>query len=159
MVTHILDDLEGIVQKISQKTGWDRAKIDEEIAKKQEEYGGLLKKSGAAYSIAKEQCGSGSFLDAIEGSVIFEARKRNDRLAHVLVDNCATFFGLGVSNLINLFNPEGFFVGGGLTRSWRVLSPMIRKKVSRFVAQKYSTSAIQRSQLRDNVGLYSAFAL
>lgn len=54
MVSHILDDLEGLIRKILEKTGWDNKNVKEKIQKKQDEYGGLLTEAGAAYSIAKE---------------------------------------------------------------------------------------------------------
>lgn len=54
MVSHILDDLEGLIKKILAHTGWDQEKLNEKIQKKQDEYGGLLTEAGAAYSIAKE---------------------------------------------------------------------------------------------------------
>lgn len=53
-MVHILDDLEGLINKIIGKTGWHSDKVKEEIKKKQDEYGGLLTEAGAAYSIAKE---------------------------------------------------------------------------------------------------------
>lgn len=54
MVSHILDDLEGLIKKILAHTGWDNEQLNEKIHKKQDEYGGLLTEAGAAYSIAKE---------------------------------------------------------------------------------------------------------
>jgi ssDNA-binding replication factor A large subunit len=56
MVKDILDNAEGIIKKIQEKTKQSKEEIMKKIHAKQEEYGGLLTEAGAAYSIAKE-CG------------------------------------------------------------------------------------------------------
>lgn len=54
MVLEILDNENEIISKIIAQTNLTREQLEEEISKKQEEYGGLLTRAGAAYSIAKE---------------------------------------------------------------------------------------------------------
>lgn len=54
MVLEILDKEEDIIAKILAKTDMSPEQLEEEMQKKQEEYGGLLTRAGAAYSIAKE---------------------------------------------------------------------------------------------------------
>jgi ssDNA-binding replication factor A large subunit len=54
MVTRILDDFDGLVSQIREKSGWSETEIKQKISKKQENYGGLLTEAGAAYAIAKE---------------------------------------------------------------------------------------------------------
>ncbi|MFH0986912.1 MAG: hypothetical protein V1911_02570 [Candidatus Micrarchaeota archaeon] len=55
MVSHILNDFEAIKSKIISETDFTEASLEQAIAAKQEEYGGLLTRAGAAYSIAKER--------------------------------------------------------------------------------------------------------
>ncbi|MCD6414918.1 MAG: hypothetical protein J7L23_04820 [Candidatus Diapherotrites archaeon] len=54
MVSEILDNEEGLEEKILAKTSLSKEQLAKEIEKKQEEYGGLLTRAGAAYSIAKD---------------------------------------------------------------------------------------------------------
>ncbi len=54
MVVEFLDNFDEIKQKILEHTGWSEEELNEKLSKKQEEYGGLLTVSGAAYSIAKD---------------------------------------------------------------------------------------------------------
>lgn len=54
MVMEILENEEELIEKIVSGSDLDREELEDKIKKKQEEYGGLLTKSGAAYSIAKD---------------------------------------------------------------------------------------------------------
>ncbi len=54
MVSRILDDLDGLISKIREKSGWSEMEISDKISKKQESYGGLLTRAASAYAIAKE---------------------------------------------------------------------------------------------------------
>lgn len=54
MVADVLDNEEGIIDKIITKSSMPREELEDKIIKKKEEYGGLLTTAGAAYSIAKD---------------------------------------------------------------------------------------------------------
>lgn len=54
MVLEVLENEEELVEKILAKSDVPREELEKKIEKKQEEYGGLLTRAGAAYSIAKD---------------------------------------------------------------------------------------------------------
>ncbi len=54
MVNDVLNDSDGIIQKITQESDLSKEELMDKINEKIEEYGGLLTEAGAAYSIAKE---------------------------------------------------------------------------------------------------------
>lgn len=54
MVNDVLNDSEGIIDKITEESDLSEEEVMDKINEKIEEYGGLLTEAGAAYSIAKE---------------------------------------------------------------------------------------------------------
>jgi glucokinase len=58
-----------------------------------------------------------------------EARK-GDTLAVKLVEEMSYFLGIGVANLVNIFNPEAVILGGGLSRDHRIIIPVVRRVVN-----------------------------
>ncbi len=48
---------------------------------------------------------------------VFERAKAGDRIALGIVDNATRFTGIGMANLVKIFDPEAFVLGGGLCRA------------------------------------------
>ena len=53
----------------------------------------------------------------ITAHVVYEAAKRGDLVAREVVRETARFLGAGVSNLINIFNPDTVVLAGGVTQA------------------------------------------
>lgn len=56
----------------------------------------------------------GQPLEAITGEAVFDAYEDGDRAAHRLVDDFLNGIATGLYNLVNLFDPETIFIGGGI---------------------------------------------
>jgi glucokinase len=67
----------------------------------------------------------------ITAATVFEASKREDRVALEVVRDTAHFLGVGVSNLINVFNPDIFVIAGGVTQAGELLFEPLRAEVRR----------------------------
>jgi glucokinase len=67
----------------------------------------------------------------ITAQTVFEASKRGDRIALEVVRDTAHFLGVGVSNLINIFNPDTFVIAGGVTQAGELLFDPLRAEVRR----------------------------
>lgn len=67
----------------------------------------------------------------ITAQTVFEASKRGDRVALEVVRDTAHFLGVGVSNLINIFNPDTFVIAGGVTQAGDLLFDPLRQEVKR----------------------------
>ncbi|MEO5509485.1 MAG: ROK family protein [Longimicrobiales bacterium] len=67
----------------------------------------------------------------ITAQTVFEASKRGDRLALDVVRDTAHFLGVGISNLINIFNPDIFVIAGGVTQAGDLLFDPLRAEVRR----------------------------
>jgi glucokinase len=70
-------------------------------------------------------------LKKITAQTVFDACKRGDRTALEVVRDTAHFLGVGVSNLINIFNPDTFVIAGGVTQAGDLLFDPLRAEVRR----------------------------
>src|SRR5215203_2427022 len=67
----------------------------------------------------------------ITAQTVFDASKRGDRIALDVVRDTAHFLGVGISNLINIFNPDTFVIAGGVTQAGDMLFDPLRAEVRR----------------------------
>jgi len=70
-------------------------------------------------------------LSLITAQTVFEASKHGDPVALEVVRDTAHFLGVGVSNLINIFNPDIFVIAGGVTQAGDLLFDPLRAEVRR----------------------------
>ena len=54
----------------------------------------------------------------ITSEKVFEAAKLGDLLARNIFNEMGRFLGLGLVNLIHLFNPEKIVIGGKVSQAW-----------------------------------------
>lgn len=81
-----------------------------------------------AQSILLEMCGGD--VKKITAEMVAEAAKKGDSLAWNIFRQAAEFIGLGISALINLFNPEAVVMGGGVIQAGEILFDNVRKTIS-----------------------------
>ncbi|MFW5748966.1 MAG: ROK family protein, partial [Chloroflexota bacterium] len=55
-------------------------------------------------------------VDAIDGAAVGRAAQQGDALARSIVQRSGKLVGLGIVNLLHLFNPEIIVIGGGVTQ-------------------------------------------
>ena len=67
----------------------------------------------------------------ITAQTVYEAAKRGDTVAREVVRDTAHFLGVGISNLINIFNPDTVVVAGGVTQAGDLLFDPLRSVVRR----------------------------
>jgi glucokinase len=70
-------------------------------------------------------------LSRITAQTVFEASRRDDPVALEVVRDTAHFLGVGISNLINIFNPDICVVAGGVTQAGDILFDPLRNEVRR----------------------------
>lgn len=68
-------------------------------------------------------------LDAEEltALLIYEEAVKKDETALSILEEYATFAGIGIANLINIFNPEAILIGGGVSRAHKLILPVIKQ--------------------------------
>lgn len=70
-------------------------------------------------------------LKRLTAQTVYEASKRGDAVAREVVRETARFLGAGVSNLINIFNPDVLVLAGGVTQAGDALFEPLRAEVRR----------------------------
>jgi glucokinase len=67
----------------------------------------------------------------ITAQIVYEAAKQGDLIAREVVRETARFLGTGVSNLINIFNPDTVVLAGGVTQAGDALMTPLWAEVRR----------------------------
>jgi glucokinase len=98
--------------------------------------------------------------EAISGETIAAAARSGDRLALQIIDQAGVYIGAGMVNLMHLFNPELFVLGGGVSNMGEPLFSAIRRTIEeRALAMIRHGMRIVPAALGDDAGLLGAAAL
>ena len=107
-----------------------------------------------------------AMLDLAEGDAqyvtaqtVATAAQKGDAVALSIVNKAATYLGVGLVNLVNIFNPEMIIIGGGMGKMGELLLKPARRVVSERAFQfPASVVRIVSSELGDNSGVFGAVA-
>lgn len=114
-------------------------------------------KEGAKTSILEQ---AGGDIKQITAQVIHAAAQEGDVLAGELIAQTGYYVGVGLVNLVNIFNPELIIIGGGLSRMGdRLLKPAIKVVAERAFKPAYQAVRFTTAQLEGNSGVLGAVAL
>jgi glucokinase len=96
-------------------------------------------------------------LRKITAQTVYQAAADGDELALEIVNDTAKFLGVGIGNLLNIFNPEVVVVCGGVTLAGPHLFEPLRREVARR-AFKPAVAAcrIVPGELAGTAGVYGA---
>ena len=84
-------------------------------------------------------------VNRVGGKTAFAAMKKGDKAGAEVVEEFISYLACGVANLINIFQPEVFTIGGGVSGEGDNLLIPLREKVSE---QIYSKDKILKTDLR-----------
>ena len=95
----------------------------------------------------------------VDAAVVVEAARRGDHVAAGIMHRAAENVGVGVVNLIHLFNPALIVIGGGVSKAGPLLFNPI-EQIVRERAMEVPRKAVRivRAELGENVGLLGAAA-
>jgi glucokinase len=113
-------------------------------------------KAGAATSILEYADGD---LEKVNAEAIHKAAQAGDNLATELIARNAYYLGVGLTNVINIFNPEAIVIGGGLSNIGdMLLEPAFEEAGRRAFRQAYREVRFARAELGRNSGVLGAAA-
>ena len=96
-------------------------------------------------------------LDRITAQTVYEAAQQGDELALEVVNDTARFLGIGVANLLNVFNPEVVVVCGGVTLAGdHLFIPLRRETARRAFKPAVASCRIVPGELTGTAGVYGA---
>lgn len=95
----------------------------------------------------------------ITAQTVSTAAQKGDELASAIISKAATYLGVGMVNIVNIFNPEMIIVGGGMAKMGDMLIDTARKVVAeRAFHLPTQHVRIVPSQLGDNAAVIGAAA-
>ena len=94
----------------------------------------------------------------ISAKMVAEATGSGDRLAAEVMNTAATNLGVGVVNLVHIFNPEIVIIGGGVSRAGDMIFDPVRRVVAERSMPDLSVEIVPAA-LGDDSGLLGAAAL
>lgn len=71
--------------------------------------------------------------EQLTSKLIYEEAKKGDDFAKSVFNETSEFLGIGVSNLISIFNPEAVIFGGGLSDACKIMIPIVKGIVEKRV--------------------------
>ena len=107
------------------------------------------------------------YCDGIEehltGKAIFDAFRKGDEAAIKILDTYTTHLAAGITNIINILEPQMIIIGGGISNSWDCIEHILTKKVE---GEKYfrllpeaPKTQIVKAQLGNDAGIIGAALL
>lgn len=98
--------------------------------------------------------------ERITAKLVAEAAHQGDAEAREILAEAMNYLGIGMANLVNLFNPELIVIGGGLTNIGELLFGPVRRAIDRraFRAQAQTVQVVQ-AKLGKDVGVLGAAAV
>jgi len=98
-------------------------------------------------------------IENITAATISLAAKQGDLVAREVIAGAASYLGVGLANLINIFNPELIIIGGGLSRMGNMLLEPARKVAEQAAFTLPSrTVRILRARFITHAGILGAAA-
>lgn len=98
-------------------------------------------------------------LENVTAEVVASAARQGDLLACEVVSSIANYLGIGLANLVNIFNPELIIIGGGVSKMGDMLLEPARKVVEESALSLPSkTVRIVQARLGDDAGVVGAAA-
>lgn len=96
--------------------------------------------------------------EKINGKVIFEAQRQGDKAASEVVEEYEENLSIGIANLVNIFRPEIFILGGGVSAQKEYLTNALQSKVNRmcFGETLGEVPQIVTSNLGNDAGIIGA---
>ena len=121
-VGHMTIDINGKKCGCGNTGCWERYASATALVEMAESKLGEFKKSSINERLKKEK---------LTSQLIYEEALNKDELALILFDEISTYIGLGVVNIINIFNPEAIIFGGGLSQAHKLIFPKMKNIIKK----------------------------
>ena len=93
----------------------------------------------------------------VNGFTAFDCAKKGDKAAIEVRDKYITYVAEGITNLINIFQPELVVIGGGISSEGEVILKPIREHVAKYEFNKTSPrTRIETATLFNDAGIVGA---
>ncbi len=109
----------------------------------------------------RERCVRASVApEEITSEQVYEAARRGEADALAVMQGMGRMLGIGIANLINIFNPEMIVIGGRVKEAWPLFIDATREEIrNRAFEVPAARTQIVPSRLGDDAGLVGAAAV
>lgn len=100
-------------------------------------------------------------IEDLEGRYVFEAAKKGDIIAQKVLERYIYYLSVGITDIINTFQPEILCIGGGISKAGDALLTPLRQLVDEQVYTRTSTvkTKIVLAELDNDAGIIGAAML
>ncbi|MFP4662291.1 MAG: ROK family protein [Halanaerobiales bacterium] len=96
----------------------------------------------------------------IDGKVVEDAAIQGDKFARQIWDDEARYLGIGIANLLNVFNVGTIILGGGVMNAWDLINEKMINTIKQYAFESaYNAVEIRRAALGSEVGVKGAIAV
>ncbi len=100
-------------------------------------------------------------IDNVSGLTSFECAKKGDEIANKVIDNYIMYLGEGLLNFCNIFRPQVFVIGGGISNQGDYLKNKLQTYLEKYnygylMAPK---SVVEIAKLKNDAGIIGAASL
>lgn len=98
--------------------------------------------------------------EPLDGKKVTDAALNGDAIASAVLEETGKFLGIGLANLVNLFNPECIVIGGGMSMAGELLfSPAKKEMLKRVMPNPLKDVRIIPAELGPAAGVIGAALL
>ena len=103
---------------------------------------------------------SGGDINSVTAKMVVDAAKEGDELSLNVFNRAIEYIGIGIANLVNLFNPELIVIGGGVSMAGETFFDSIKNVIHKHLLQASAKELpILPVAFGKNAALMGAFAL
>ena len=97
----------------------------------------------------------------VSGRTAFDAMRRGDKLGKEVVDKYIKYLAMGVVNMINIFQPQVFVIGGGICNEKDNLTRPLMEYIDReqYNKDKSKRTILKIAELGNDAGIIGAAML
>lgn len=95
----------------------------------------------------------------LNAKIIEDALKNGDAFANKIFNETAEYIGIGIANLLNIFDPEIILIGGGLSHAGELILEKIRITAYALSNSTARGTLIEKASLGNNAGIIGAASL
>ncbi len=102
----------------------------------------------------------GGDIDRVNGKTAFIAASKRDHAAKLVIDSFVNYLAIGVSGIINIFQPDVVCIGGGISREGdNLLLPLRRKVEHSTFGIEGARTKIVKAVFENDAGIFGAALL
>ena len=97
----------------------------------------------------------------VNGRIAFDAMRLGDKAGREVVEEYAYYLGIGLANMVNLFQPEVLSIGGGISNEGQTLLDLVLPivRAEQYGGDVAALTDIRIAELRNDAGIIGAATL